>query len=59
MENKSILKILKAHSIEAREENKQVIATTVFYNIYTKETGMEEINLTGYTKKQLFEYLGY
>lgn len=57
MNNQEIKKILKEHCIESYIANEQIYAIT----IYTKDGQAyeEPENLTGYTKKQLFEYLGY
>lgn len=57
MNNQEIKKILTAHGIDNYNENGQLYAIT----IYTKngQAYEEPENVTGYTKKQLFEYLGY
>lgn len=57
MNNQEIKKILTAHGIDSYNENGQLYAIT----IYTKngQTYEEPENVTGYSKKQILEYLGY
>lgn len=57
MANNTIIKILKAHCITYKIDNNRVIAD----DVYTQNgvTYTNTIDVTDYTKKQLYTWLGY
>lgn len=57
MENNTIIRILNAHEINYTIVNNHIIAEEVLY--LNGELSIETSDLTGYTKSQLYAWLGY
>lgn len=56
MKNETIRKILELHSIPCYEQNGRVYADTMLSG---SEIFEEVEDLTGWTRKQLYDWLGY
>lgn len=56
MNNQQIIKILDAHSIPYKIEDGHVIADSMLADADLFE---ETVDVTGWTKKQLLDWLGY